>query len=269
MANENLCFKDYLKCSDDKNFTKTRKQLNKKSPKGRYYGGVEGDQSGSVTESFLAELLSGNTGSFSANVLQNTPNEKEEEQEARGNKIDLARQLFQSLINRPDSTRQSIIQQFMDQVGVTHSTAVSYYERLAKEAGLTGKEDKEDLGQSVDMGNDMTASAPPVKELPADIDLNLDDEIGDDQDPQRSGIIRTVDNAHLIYKRRSEDGSFEELWVYNVGGHGTTDELNIRRDVLSGTDIPPKKTTSPDGSQSYTLTTMGNAQYLNIKGLVN
>ena len=44
-------------------------------------------------------------------------------------------------------------------------------------------------------------------------------------------------------------------------------ELTVRRNILAGTDIEPKKTKSEDGQQSYTLTTMGNAQMLNITGL--
>jgi len=275
MAAEKMCFKTYIKCIDDKTNSKTRKRLNKKSPKGRYYGGAELNLSGSnVIEgtSMLAELLNGSIpNAISSIVLQNTPNEtEEEEQETRGNKIDQARQVFQSLINRPDMNRQAIIQHFIDQIGVTHSTAVSYYERLAKEAGITGRDDdKEDLGQSANMrGSDTPVSTPTPQPEPADTDLDLDDDIGNPTDPYRAGVIRTVKDAHLIFKKRSEDGTFEELWIYNTGDH-IRDEMDIRRDILAGTDIPPKKTSSPDGSQEYTLTTMGNAQYVDIKGLPN
>ena len=45
------------------------------------------------------------------------------------------------------------------------------------------------------------------------------------------------------------------------------DELTIRRAILEGTDIPPKKTESEDGQQKYELTTMGNGQMLEITGL--
>ena len=185
-----------------------------------------------------------------------------------GNKIDQARQLFQSIINQPNMTRGEVIQRFQDNVGVTNSTAVSYYERLAKEAGLTNQDDKQELGQGVDMGRGPMMSTEPVEQLPADTDNELEDLMGDFDDPDRAGVIRTVDNAHLVYKRQTEDGSFEELWIYNIG-NSMNDELEIRRDILAGTDIKPKTTTSEDGKQQYFLTTLGNAQYVNIRGLPN
>jgi hypothetical protein len=87
-------------------------------------------------------------------------------------------------------------------------------------------------------------------------------------DPDRQGLIRTVKGAHLVYKRQNEEGKFDELWVFNVGGT-LDDALTIRRAILAGTDIPPRATKSKDGLQTYTLTTLGNAQLLHIKGLPN
>lgn len=88
-----------------------------------------------------------------------------------------------------------------------------------------------------------------------------------EEDPNRQGVIRTVPNAHLVYKRTTPDGTFEELWIYNTGG-SMQDELNIRRNILAGTDIPKNKVKSPDGKQHYDVWTIGNAQILNIHGLV-
>ena len=275
MANETLCLKDYISCVDDKTLSKTRKKMNKKSHKNRVYGlehaGGEVDMS-VIGESLLFELLSGDTSSYTANVLSHVPNVKDEEEEqttgkkSGPNKIDIARQMFQALINRPDATRQGIIQAFEQKINVTHSTAVSYYERLAKEAGLTGGEDKQDLGDDAGMGDTEMTAGGPVDELPADTSLELDDDIETD-DEDRTGVIRTVNNAHLIYKQQTETGSFEELWIYNISSDNK--ELDIRRDILAGTDIPPKKSKSPDGSQTFSVTTMGNAQYLHITGLPN
>ena len=86
------------------------------------------------------------------------------------------------------------------------------------------------------------------------------------QDPDKMGLIRTVKGAHLVYKRETEDGTYEELWFYN-SGDSMKDELKIRRAIISGTDIPPNKTASPDGKQSYNVWASGNAEMLNIKGL--
>lgn len=95
----------------------------------------------------------------------------------------------------------------------------------------------------------------------------LDDEVEVETDPDYQGIIRTIPDAHLVYKRENGEGAYDELWVYNVDT--MKDELKIRRNILAGTDIPENKTHSPDGSQYFTLATMGNAQMLFISGLPN
>ena len=115
-----------------------------------------------------------------------------------------------------------------------------------------------------------------------DMDLSLDDPdevqdsehpeldgIADDasDDPDRQGLIRTVKGAHLVYKRDTEEGSFEELWIYNVST--LRDELIVKKAILAGTDIPTNKTQSPDGSQSYEIWSAGNAEMLLVKGLPN
>lgn len=87
------------------------------------------------------------------------------------------------------------------------------------------------------------------------------------QDPNKQGLIRTVPNAHLVYKRVCEDGTFEELWMYNVGK--LQDELDIRKKILAGTDIPVNKRASPDGKQKYDIWSAGNAELLHIMGLPN
>ena len=298
MANEKLCLKDYIKCVDDKTLSKTRKKMNKKSHKGRYYGGAEGrgvgndsggdggggGGMGESVEPILNELLNGVLpGVFSANVLnivQTATRAEEEEQETtprRGGmgkgagtpKIDRARPLFQGLVQQPDITRGDIIEAFKERLGVTHSTAVSYFQRLAKEAGLThkfGGKDEEGGMVSPKADDDERAPATPGEE---DLTDELPDE-GEDEDEGKGGepVIRTVDNAHLVYKRQNPEGSYDELWVYNVSDD-MNDELEIRRAILAGTDIPPKKTRSEDRSQKYNLTTLGNAQLLHITGLPN
>lgn len=206
--------------------------------------------------------------------------EYEEEQEATARpagppKIDRARMVFQRMINQPGATRGDIIAAFVSDVDVTHSTAVSYYERLAKEAGLTKQDEGPAGGIGAPRAPAMNRGAPapmsqqaPIEELPADEDMDLEGEIDTSGDPNRQGIIRVVDNAHLVYKRQTSEGTFEELWTYNIGS-SMKDELKVRRAILAGTDIPQSRTQSEDGSQKYTLTTLGNAQLLHITGLPN
>lgn len=231
---------------------------------------------------FLSEVMNGNTTALTANVLQAVQANKgrtmdwEEEAESTGSKIDMARSIFAQMVNAPNTTRKQIIHAMMKRAGVTHSTAVSYYERLAKEAGITNK-DVFDRNKPQVAG--MTANittptptdtmTPAAAQMPDEQQVDIDDtevEHTFPDNPNKQGIIRRVDKAHLVYKRQTPDGTFEELWVYNIGPD-MRDELTIRRNILAGTDIPAQKTRSPDGSQSYSLTTLGNGQLLLIKGL--
>lgn len=108
----------------------------------------------------------------------------------------------------------------------------------------------------------------PNGEQDAEFDPELDGIVDQaTEDPNRAGLIRTVKGAHLIYKRKIEDGTYEELWIYNV--RTMRDEMEIRKAIIAGTDIPVNKTRSPDGSQTYTIWSAGNAELLNIEGLQN
>lgn len=109
-----------------------------------------------------------------------------------------------------------------------------------------------------------------------DEDFDSDEDMGDDEymdfedgeeDPDRQGLIRVVPGAHLVYKRVNEEGTFEELWIYNIPENDLNGELEIRRAIIAGTDIPRNKTQSEDGVQSYELWTAGNAQLIKIVGL--
>jgi hypothetical protein len=88
-------------------------------------------------------------------------------------------------------------------------------------------------------------------------------------DPNKQGMLRKVKGAKLIYKRQTENGSYEELWAYNITSSNAADSFKRRRSILAGTDIPPNKTTSPDGSQTYEIWTTNNAELIKIKGLQN
>ena len=174
------------------------------------YYGMNSDYNndgGGLGESLLAEFMTDSVVSnsqFAVAMGQNHPvgrnkvrkafriHPKEYEEEAEvaqvsqtggarsGNKIDQARQLFQALINRPDMNRQAMLDTFKTRVGVTHSTAVSYYERLAKEAGLTNQNDRQDLGKSIDMRGSLALQhnrpTQPVEQLPADTHKDFQDQ---------------------------------------------------------------------------------------------
>lgn len=128
----------------------------------------------------------------------------------------------------------------------------------------------------IDLPDDPGASSNDA-ESEGDDDLSLGgEEPGDEldnvaqaatEDPSKQGVLRTVKNAHLVYKRETGTGGYEELWIYNVGN--LKDELVIRKAILAGTDIPPGQTSSEDGSQTYALWSAGNAELLHITGLQN
>ena len=88
------------------------------------------------------------------------------------------------------------------------------------------------------------------------------------EDPDKQGLIRRVNGAHLVYKRRAPDGSYEELWMYNIR-KGIRDELDIRHAILAGTDVDPKTGLSQSGDQKYALWTNNNVQMLQVTGLPN
>ena len=287
-----LAFKDFVKGGEVLEEKKKKKKSKKKRGGGiadSWYtsGGIpvgSGGMDGGIGESLLSEIFGGldalctsqnvNTAAQHSDWdndeeagLTTNPDEYSEE-EPEVNLVDQARQLFQQLVHHPDSTRATILNAFIEDVGVTQSTAVSYYTRFMDEFGLTD----DDVGQphpggagGSGMGDVEQASETPYGEPEP---LPDDQELEEPEDPNRAGFIRVVQNAHLIYKRQSENGTFEELWIYNIHDD-TNDELEIRRDILAGTDIPPQKTKSADGVQTYTSTTMGNAQMLKISGLPN
>lgn len=100
-----------------------------------------------------------------------------------------------------------------------------------------------------------------------------DDELDDianqsTEDSGRAGVIRQVKGAHLVYKKKDENGLYEELWIFNQPDT-IVNNLKTRKAILAGTDIPPNKINSPDNKQSYTIWSVGNIEMLNIKGLPN
>ena len=91
------------------------------------------------------------------------------------------------------------------------------------------------------------------------------------KDPNRRGVIRRVAGAHLVFKRKNENGSYDELWMFpydNAFVEGNLRKaVTIKRAILAGTDIPVKASESPDGSQSFEQQIIGTAQFIFITGL--
>lgn len=294
---DKLCsFKDYMTCKDDKLASKTRKKLNKKGKGGRPtsvhgwagYGpppnlsggggsdggnGSAGGNGGGMGEAYNREEM-GLSKWLSDEDYEVNYDEDAEEQQTKKSQ---AKALYRNF-KRQGLTKQEMVSRFEEVLGVTNSTAISYYERIAKEFGDTGNKDDPvtvgmgpaggagelpgGAGGAGEMGMGAFGDADPEEEAP---DVMEPQEW---QDPNRQGTIRRVKNAHLVYKRQSDDGTFEELWIYKQGDK-FDDELEIRRDILAGTDIPVNKTQSDDKRQQSDTWTSGNVQMLRITGLTN
>jgi hypothetical protein len=131
----------------------------------------------------------------------------------------------------------------------------------------TGELPADDLGG-------LEGETPPLEgegeegEVESNLFGGEEEEEGTDGDPDFQGVIRTVTGACLVYKRKTDEGTFEELWVYNVGKN-MRNEVKTRRAILAGTDIPAQSVSSEDGTQECETTTIGNAQFLRVFGLPN
>ncbi len=143
----------------------------------------------------------------------------------------------------------------------------AWNDALAPSAGLPEPAD-EDTG--ADFEKDKTQNKDVKQNIPQDQNGEepQEEEGNEKEDPNFQGVIRTVKNAHLVYKRQNEDGEYNELWIYMLDTPDK-DELETRRNILAGTDIPQGKKQSEDGEQRFELWTVGNIQWLLISGLPN
>lgn len=132
-----------------------------------------------------------------------------------------------------------------DRFGMSSSSA-------STPSGQALEKDLSDAGQAVDGEDPMNQLASTATE-----------------DPNKQGVLRKVEGVRLVYKRQTENGSYEELWAYNISKSNAPDSFKKRRAILAGTDIPPNKSTSPDGSQTYDIWTTTNAELIRVKGLQN
>ena len=98
---------------------------------------------------------------------------------------------------------------------------------------------------------------------------NGEGEKEEEKDLNRQGLIRKVKNAHLIYKRENETDTYDELWVYRSGKDGIKSEIDIKNDIISGTDIPVDGLKSDDGEQFYEIWHVGEVIFLKIFNLPN
>lgn len=111
---------------------------------------------------------------------------------------------------------------------------------------------------------DPNASVSGMDEVDVETEVSPPDE--EEMKVQYDGIVRAVKGAYLVSKREQPDGTYTEVWIYNVG-EKYDNERNIRSSILAGTDVDPKTNRSEDGLQVADFKTLGNIQFLTITGL--
>lgn len=94
------------------------------------------------------------------------------------------------------------------------------------------------------------------------------DDKDENKNSDKQGLIRKIKGAHLVYKRINEDGTYDELWMYNIS-RGSRNEYEIRSEILANTDIEQKSGVSASGTQKYILWTNNNVQMMQVTGLPN
>lgn len=139
---------------------------------------------------------------------------------------------------------------------------------FSKQNNDEDQSDDSDEDKSQNINNDLNKQSDDSYNDSEDRNQSEDSDEEDEGDPDRQGVIRTIKDAHLIYKRKDGDGTFTELWEYDIS-KGTKDEFRIRSAILNGTDIDHKTSTSPDNKQQYTLWTSNTRQMMQISGLPN
>lgn len=131
-----------------------------------------------------------------------------------------------------------------------------------------GDEDEETLKSSEDhIVIDLDSNDVANDDMSMNDEQTNNDQQLPQEDPNKQGAIRNVKNAHLVYKRQNDQGLYEEMWLFNIST--SRDSYKIRNEILAGTDIDPQDTCSEDGTQTYELWSIGNAQIMVISGLSN
>lgn len=140
--------------------------------------------------------------------------------------------------------------------------------RYQEEQQMADSEPRDDGFDEEDLDTE-DLDAEDLDGLDSEEGLGDPEEEQEEEDSDFQGVIRTVPGACLVYKRKDEQNNYEELWVYNVGGRDMRPEIKVRNSILAGTDIDPKTQRSQDGQQTCDTTTVGNVQFLHIRGLLN
>jgi hypothetical protein len=133
-------------------------------------------------------------------------------------------------------------------------------------------EENFDMDQEDDLEDDLSFEKEGVDEENVDEEELIDDGTPDGDEEKKKtpskyeGLVRAVKGAYLVSKKKQEDETYTEVWMYMVGNK-FHNEANIRRSILSATDIDPAEHMSEDESQHAHIVTIGNVQYMTLTGI--
>jgi hypothetical protein len=107
---------------------------------------------------------------------------------------------------------------------------------------------------------------------PSDPESDEEEQPEGEDDPDRQGMIRTVPDAHLVYKRKDEHNQYTELWIFKQD-YTTKMSSKTYDAIIAGTDIPKGRNRSEDGTQTVEAWEIGPPTntliFVEIKGLTN
>jgi len=166
-----------------------------------------------------------------------------------------------------------------------HEFDLSLGDKKKHRSRRSNKHKEQDFDFDLSSEDDSQHDDPPTEPTgndESDFDLSPDgDGDGDEEDPEddeldpivddatdnpkKSGVLRTVDGAHLIKKFRSDTGTFTELWMYMTVD--LKSDMVIRRAITADTDIPPGRVQSSDGNQTMSTWSCGNVEFVELQGL--
>lgn len=143
------------------------------------------------------------------------------------------------------------------------------------EAGFVNYTREED-GNEPSSQDDQQLGTDNMEQQPDQPDGDQQQDPNEDQpnqpDPDRQGSIRTIPDAHLVYKRKNENNLYDELWIYKQNQHDTW-TMKTYDAIVAGSDIPRGSSSSPDGAQTVERWEVGDPKstlvFVNIKGLAN
>ena len=105
-----------------------------------------------------------------------------------------------------------------------------------------------------------------------EVDVDSTDDVGSQptEDLNHQGTIRTVKDAHLVYKRKEDANRYTELWIYKRNLLAKQSDTTYAA-IMAATDIQNLAKKSADGEQTVEVWSIGDPRdkltFVKINGL--